>query len=454
LYHLPLGGRPIDPVGLACYLVNGVFLNTLTLFKGVTALDLASVYTLVERDLVQHSYWRFGFGSARPDADIAALKADLSDLLVTSVQRRVFPDESRFFSLSAGGDSTGILGILGRSLQTPDVHCFSYVYGPPQPQHDASIAAYTSSRVGYAHEILQSYNGDLISVLQENVERGMGYAKLCDEIDVWRSLEPRFASARSALYVGDQGFGTKDAPITTPSEALRMVEIFEFDQVAWLRRLLAPSVYAELRDAWEYGFAAMLQRFPGPGDDVLDMADFFFIDQRVQYNQMPWREKIIGSSVEVRNPFLDSDVLDFMSRVPTAWRRGKRLYKETVMAMFPDLFEFGRATAGYVPDWQSELLATRARLNDLDIHRSGPLDAYLPVDMIEKLLQINASERRMVQRGMDRINRLSQKVLRRIKRVPAGLPAGLSRREVPRAVLTMRVILLRWFVQRLDARNV
>ncbi len=54
-----------------------------------------------------------------------------------------FNPQRVFLSLSAGHDSTGILGVLGPKVKGPDVRCFSCALGEAEPKTDAYIARVT-----------------------------------------------------------------------------------------------------------------------------------------------------------------------------------------------------------------------------------------------------------------------------------------------------------------------
>ena len=61
-------------------------------------------------------------------------------------------------------------------------------------------------------------------------------------------------------------------------------------------------------------------------------------------NLLNWRENFCGSCISVKNPFIDNSILDFMMKVPTPLRRGKFLFRKTQKKMFPQLFNFPRAS--------------------------------------------------------------------------------------------------------------
>ena len=80
---------------------------------------------------------------------------ELQSLLIQAVRRRLYDNPNVFLSLSAGYDSTGLLGILAYDLRVPDVRCFSYEHGAPSPNSDAGLSRQMAECAGYAHETIR-----------------------------------------------------------------------------------------------------------------------------------------------------------------------------------------------------------------------------------------------------------------------------------------------------------
>jgi hypothetical protein len=130
-----------------------------------------------------------------------------------------------------------------------------------------------------------------------------------------------------------------------------------------------------------------------------DCKDFLYLDQRLAHMLLPWRERYAGRYARLANPFLDNDILDFVGRVPTDYRLGKRLFREVAQEMFPELFAMRLAREGGVStsplarhfDREKDELA-----NLIDGFESA-LDAVLPPHVLrsglENLLQDIAAQR-------------------------------------------------------------
>ena len=393
LYLHPTVDTPLDAAGVACYLANGVIHNGRSLFDGIRVLERATIHELTREGVRATKYWFYEFTNSRSGADTRRLRAELSELLVQSVRVRLTDSPKIFLSLSGGYDATTILGILGARLNLQEVICFSYVYGKPIQGSDAYVSREMSNYLGFKHDIVQSYKGNLLDTLNRNANMGHGLANFCDEVDAWMELADQFSSKPSVLFVAEECFGWTDCQLLSNFDVLNSVYIFDFLGLGWLRGILSESVYRTLHDALAQEVSHILKRCP-PTDDYHDVKDYLYLDQRMSNFLLPWREFFAGPFVTVRNPFLDNSILDFMMTIPSPLRRGKRLYIETVSEMFPELFRFPRATAdSYVPDWRHEFSNKHHTLERLVLSQESKLDAIIPPQAILKIMQKNETWR-------------------------------------------------------------
>lgn len=54
-------------------------------------------------------------------------------------------------------------------MKTLDVECFSYIYGEDGRNSDAQISKKMSESFGFNHKMVESYKGNLMEVLNDNV---------------------------------------------------------------------------------------------------------------------------------------------------------------------------------------------------------------------------------------------------------------------------------------------
>src|SRR5690606_30899316 len=110
-----------------------------TLLEPVRLLDGGTVATVRGNTLNTESYWRFEQTSTT-SKPVETLKQEFADRLIEAVRLRLPRHAPVYISLSAGGDSRAILGILAESLRVPNVRSFSYAHGPIQPDSDEALS--------------------------------------------------------------------------------------------------------------------------------------------------------------------------------------------------------------------------------------------------------------------------------------------------------------------------
>lgn len=385
-YH-PIGRKRIDLVGLGYYLANGAVYNGHTLFEGVSVLDRASIYTVTPTGLHKRRYWSYEFTNRLSGVPEQELSNHLEELLVDGVRKSLGDETELHLSLSGGHDSRAILGILHSRLGVRNLHCFSYALGRPRPGTDPYVAVETAKSLGLDCEIVQSYAGDLPEVILKNAALGQGVAPFCDEMDAWMSLSSEISdSPRRVLFVGEHCFGYINCHLESFRDALSVTRIQGMDQIAWMARRLPENLYELMKAGIDEDFETIRKRCP-PSGYLNDTKDFLFLDQRLCHVMLPWRERICGHFFQVRFPFLSRDLLDFMKDVPSEWRLGKRLYKNSIKRMFPGIYRIPLATrAGYVPDWIAEFRIHRKAISDLIVDGPSRLDDLIPPDIILFLL--------------------------------------------------------------------
>ena len=385
----PTKDAGIDPVGVACYLANGAVHNNRTLFDGVRVMERACVHKLAANGFNAERYWSYEFINSYTEADEKKLISELSELLVESVRIRLHNNPRVFVSVSGGYDSAGILGILGYKLKVPDVCCISYASGKQKVNTDAHVSAQMAKLLGYEHRTMQSHKGNLLETIKHNADMAQGNANFCDELDVWLELSDEFsAKVPSVLFAGDNCFGF-DSRVKMNSLEDALVQhnqIFEFDTLNWLSDMIGPAKYKMLCEGLHEDIKQIVKRSP-PYNNYYDLGSFIYLDQRVGNVLLNWRQDFPGSFLYIHEPYFDNAILDFMMKVPSYMRFGRRLYRKTVIEMFPELFQIKRATmGGGVKNWREEFISQHKEIEQSILSYQSRLDDLIPQEVILKLL--------------------------------------------------------------------
>jgi asparagine synthase (glutamine-hydrolysing) len=405
LWRLPLVGASPDLGGIACFLANGSMLNDRAIVDGVRTLPRAALHRLRPDGVQSDAYWQFELSAENAGRDVDELADELAERFVEAVRRRWRPEAPTHLSLSGGRDSRGVLGALGEGLGATGVRCFSYVHGEPGAETDAAVAGRLARRYGYAHELLESYSGDMAALIRVNARFGEGMTNICEEVDAWRALG---GHGGGDVFVGDECMGWVDAPLRHPQDALRAVSIHDFTRLGRLRGHIEPSMERELAEGLAAEVAALSARC-AQMTDLHDVKDFLYLDQRLAHVLMPWRDRFsrpLGRFERLLEPLLDRHLLDFVATLPSGLRRDKLLYRRALARRFPQLAAVPAATrAGYLANWRSEIAGQRDTLVAAVRSEDSLLDPIVSpttlIRMIERQAGLAASVRYTARKAAD-----------------------------------------------------
>ncbi len=395
LYAHPVANSNIDTVGITCYLANGAIFNNRTLFEDVRILERACVHRLSSNGLDTTEYWSYGFSNSYSDTDETKLRAELSELLVESIRARLKNKSKIFISLSAGYDSTGILGILASKLKISNVECFTYCFGVPKPGSDEYVSQEMANLLGVRHKIVNSYNGNVLDVIRQNANQGQGLANFCDETDVWNTLAPELSADReSVMFIGDMYSSTTcyklKCKLNDLDEVLPYVGICNSLILKPYVNLINSSSGKISCQAWDEEYQSILRKIPAY-QDMRDSKDFIYFDQRIPHVLTCWREFFQAPFINVCAPYLDNNILDFTMKLPVALRESKILYKRTLTEMFPDLFTFKRARTSSTVNWRKQFIRQCRDIKTHILSHGSKLDEIIPPEIILDLLEMNKS---------------------------------------------------------------
>ncbi len=388
---LPKQKCQLDMTGLACYLANGYMLNDLTLFQEIRSARRASVHSITNGEMSTRRYWdcRFEY-SGSPNIPEQRYQEELESLIVDSIKRRLVVTSEPAISLSGGYDSRAILGILHNILKASNISCFSYALTKnPIPDSDADLARKMAGLCGYPHQMLESYNGNLIEHLIANAREGKCLSQYSQEVDAWHSLAE--SHQYSDLFIGDIWFGLGRTALETKEDILGRVRIRGASGIGWLGHSISKDVYRQLcryLDQLTDGIFETTQPFHDPQDKI----DFLYLDQRMDHVLQSKEENFSSQAGFVHTPFLDGKILDFIKKMPPHLRNNKQLYKSVLFKLLPEFYSMERAKFKYhTPDWKQELRKHKDLLISLVQGTDSRLDEIIPRREILTALELKVS---------------------------------------------------------------
>ena len=334
--------RTVNVGAVASMLGSGWLHNDSTYYNEVSFLQSARYISVTSRGYKVVRYWDY---SIRKDEEslginIQEYKKVLKGLLVAAVEKRTRRNVPALL-LSGGIDSRLLLGVmrdLGRNVDT-----YSYTH------HDVSgddcfVAEQSARAAGVKFNKiviseLDPYEGILIS------------AGCWDGMRNW-SYEYKPLSCLGAIsqqwMSGDESFGWNRGAYINEHDFLAHIGITFISQQKEFRRFMSTDLYEEFVQAEQLTYEALCESVKDY--DLLNSADYLYTTERLPRNILPCRHIITQQNCNVINPWLDKDVLEFMSQVPQRYRTNKRLVRELASEMYPDLFgivgaKFGGASA-------------------------------------------------------------------------------------------------------------
>jgi hypothetical protein len=383
----PRADLTVDVRSVASYMLNGSCLNNHTAFEQVEVLESASHHVFGPGTHRREGYWRFLPGSKSATKWRGKLaEQELWERIVGSVARAT-TDKHVLLSLSGGYDSGVLLGILGSHLRHAHVTCFSYVHGAPKPGSDAEVAAQRAALYGYEHIAINSYSGDLLSLLEGNANVGEMLRGPSYEIEAFQSLSERYPNADDTVMLfGDECFGWGSYRLNDKNDLLGAINLKSPLLLEPLAALFGQKQMEGLRSGLEIEYEKLLAKvsdFPTPND----AKDFLYQDQRLQFYLLPLRTFVAGHWFPVAMPLISPEIVDVVAEIPTRLRMDKRFFKEIARRRFPQLFAIPRATRGqFHPDFRQEIAAARYRLREVIDARGWGIDGICSPTALSALL--------------------------------------------------------------------
>lgn len=393
----------INPEGLACFLANGVMLNTLTLYKEIKSAHGASIYSVSSNKLSVLAYWQYHFDyAATAHKSEEELEKELEGLLIESIREMAPAVKHAAVSLSAGYDIRGILAIAHKYTHIPEISCFSYAAtGNTKTNSDSILAKRIAEACGYSHTTYPTYTGNLVQHIIDNAQQGKAITNYCDEIETWNMLAER--NEYTDLIVGEECFGYFKEPLETKEKLFSLLAVNGPGSIGWLKRFVDKDFYASLNQHLAQLQTEIYERLEKYAD-VDDKKDFLYFDQRMNHVLLPWRENICSQVGCVHNPLMHSKILEFINTLPPVHRHNKILFKRTIKKMFPELFEIGFATAsGYTINWELEIRRNKAKLIEFVESTDSLLDTIIPKRKIIEMIKSQSSIRGIASKNKTRI---------------------------------------------------
>jgi asparagine synthetase B (glutamine-hydrolysing) len=451
-------GTGPDPVGLSCFLANGVFLGGHTHWENVRKLEPGTACEIDSGGAGFHRYWDYRFPRRipKPRRSKSERLKQLDRAVAAAVGQRIKEEEPAALLLTGGHDSLGILGYVRDSgKDTSQLTAFTWSDMPPDSSNDAGMAKSSAAIAGIRHDVLDFDQSDLEANLRENVHLTEGLSDAAayhhSELALIRRIRNDFGN--EALIQGDQAFGFFRS-VRSEADMFNGLDLRPLCEMPGLSSLLKPSIRTEWADASRQQFDQLNRDCPYHRHN--DKKDYFYFSLRQQGFQNACRRLRLSVMPE-RNPLLGARVLNEAIRQHPADRIEKSLWKELVEKKFPDLVALGMPRNDGLKPWNQVLREDGSVRHTLQRHLAddpGILADYFSVDglrnwtsgLIERSIRDTHSQSRIwLRRELGKSRTLKSLVLqshrlrKRVRRVDIVEP--------PAERLALRLLLFKFWAE-------
>jgi len=419
LLRVPRFERRLSLEGLHHYLSYKHVPHPLTIFDRIRALPPGHALVYEHGASRVFRYWRADFSVERDLGEEEAVD-QLIELLRRAVERRLMGDVPIGFFLSGGIDSS-LSTALAAEVSTSPIKTFTLTYGHGSTtagkEEDRRWARYVADRYGTEHHeetvdfqhfpqaikpILRSFDepfGGVVSTyfLSELIARHVKVAVSGDGAD---ELFGSYRSHRLALPLA--AWGNKDEAVRHAFDAAELEQLAEPQDWAWRAKLLvfseeekrelytpevdAALAFVDTRDDLRQRYETLTSR--DPLNRVLEAEFNTFLPDQV----LAFVDRLsMAHSLEVRAPYLDTAVVEFVASLPGLLKikdgETKYILKKAAERYFPVEMAY-RAKEGFlmpVTDWLLNDLEEYVRdaLSEASLRRHGVFKPAAVAELVD-----------------------------------------------------------------------
>ena len=399
-----------DPYALAEHFTFQNTFGDRTLFKGVNLLP-AGHYLVAENGSIETTqYWDLRFNVDEKiglDDWAEQLRSDFEK----AVRRQLMSDVPLGSFLSGGMDTGAISAVATRAI--PNIHTFTC--GFKLPENASDLEKYFDERQE-SHELAR-----VLATTHHELELGPESMIPVLPRVVWHLDEPRVGISYQVYYTAEMirryvtvvlsGVGGDELFAGYPWRyaAIDGIETEDFEESyyrQWIRFLtddekrqfFSPSLKQALGDFNTRDSFRIALGGASRGDDALHSALYFDFKTFLNGLLIVEDKLSMAHSVESRVPFLDNDLIDTVSRIPSSFKfdgkKTKIVLKQAMKGLLPDEV-LERRKQGFTPPDQSWYKGqTLDYIRGLILGPRALERAYFEPAYLEKILDDHLNDRR------------------------------------------------------------
>jgi len=319
-----------DDSAIASLFSFGFVLGNRTYFESIKLLPPASFLVFKNNRIHISSYWDFNFLDKNVDESQNYYEERLGDLILQAVQRHVGDGVRITVPLSGGLDSRTILASISQKYYPINTVTFG-----TKDMDDVKIAERVSNNLGCAHHWLEVSPEDIINNAKKVVNMTDGMISFLHSIGNMK-LE-LIKDYTDVCLDGMQPFGSFFSPLAVFKKRQNLLVadyLFQPISTYLAKSLFISSYYKKIKDYPREIVRDISERckFRSIGNIIDYSVATQYVRRFVNYGNLVKR-----THVEVRSPFFDNDLVDFITNTPPHERRYQYLYTRTFSRLFPEL---------------------------------------------------------------------------------------------------------------------
>lgn len=348
LLQLPFVEKQADLESVSHFLSSGMVYLDKTLFKNVHALSPSSIYCvdLTTKKMTNSEYWSFTYNERTKDRGTSYYSTKLADLINRAVKRRTRDRETKKIGsfLSGGFDSRTILGACLKN--NVNIETITHGVNRDKPQSDALVAKKLSDHLGLQNHFYTikpegiKANLEKIVYLTDGLTDQVG--NYPDGLDNYRQIGTDF----DVVLRGEEIFGWMGG-VFNEGHALASFQMIPLPKR--FKTILGNENYASMAGHATSGLNLLSSSCTLK--NLVNRKDFFVFRQGIPnfWGKLNYLKSI---AVDIRNPLLDKEIIEFIMNLPPGYRFYRKLFRLSTVSNFHDVFDLEMSKVSNLPNWK------------------------------------------------------------------------------------------------------
>lgn len=331
-----VGDLEFDENAFSVFLRLGWLIAEDTLFSAIRAVPPASVLTWRNGNLKIESK---GIIESKP-LEISRREAmeTYAELFQKAIEKTLSKEEKFVVPLSGGRDSRHILFALCKANRPPET-CVTILHPPPRANEDARIAAQVCETLNLKHLLLEQKKPRFEAEIIKNRKSGF----VVYEHAWFLALADFIAENPHAVYDGIAGDVLSAGHFLT-KERLKLFREEKFEELAdkileaegYIPKILTKEFSRKF--SREKAVNHLIKELTRHKHQPNPVASFFFWN-RTRRCIAPSPMRLLSNSTQIIMPYLESELFDFLSRLPAEMFLDFKFHTETIAFAFPEFVQ-------------------------------------------------------------------------------------------------------------------